>query len=49
MRESGLFDDIKEIYATVLGMLIGQEVHYALAVVISAIVARRGLDKICEV
>ena len=49
MRESGLFGDIKDIYAAVLGVLLAQEVYYALAVVISAIIARRGLDRLCKV
>ena len=49
MRESGFFSDMKDIYSAVLGALLGQNVHYALAVIIANIVARRGLDKICEV
>ena len=48
MRKSGLFDDMKDIYYAVIGILIGQDVPRALAVVVAAIVAKRGLDKICE-
>jgi len=48
MQESGLFGDMKDIYYAVIGILIGLDVPRALAVVIAAIVARRGLDKICE-
>ena len=49
MQESGDFNDTKDIIIIVLGALLGKDVHYALAIVIAAIVARRGLDKICEV
>lgn len=48
MRKSELFDDAEAVYYAVLGALIGQDVPRALGVVIAAIVARRGLDKVCE-
>ncbi|MDH5266283.1 MAG: hypothetical protein OEW62_01240 [Candidatus Bathyarchaeota archaeon] len=48
MKKSGLFKDMEAVYLTVLGVLIGQDVPRALAVVIAAIIARRGLDNICR-
>ena len=41
MRQSGLLGEMKDIYAVLLGVLLGRKVYYALAVVISAIMAKR--------
>ncbi len=48
LRESGVLDDMYDLYLFLMGFYIGQGVNRALAAGMAGIIAKRGLTVICD-
>lgn len=48
MKESGVLDTTEKVYFFILGILMGVNVHRAIAGCVAAIIAKQGLHSLCK-